>query len=524
MTEGGPAVNGGGGMLPLGMQTFREVRESSGFYVDKTAFAAKMIAEGKCYFLSRPRRFGKSVFTNTLKDLFEGNEKLFRGLAVHSGWDWTVRHPVMRLSFGRGNYLDPSYLSENAHGQLDSLQRRTGITAESSSPHERFAHMLEELHRRTGRRVVVLVDEYDKPILDALRDPNTARANRDFLRGFYATIKDSDEHVRFVFLTGVSKFSKVSLFSGLNNLNDITLHPAYSTICGFTEEELDRVFAAQLQGLDRSKVREWYNGYSWLGTEKVYNPYDVLQLFDKRLFKAYWFETGTPAFLVDTLIERNVPTVSLSGTTAGEDLLSAFDVGHIATEALLFQTGYLTITGEEDLGGLPLYRLDYPNREVRQSLNRVLMFQLTQNPTQQQDNSKELYKLLQTGDVEGLRDVFHAFYASIPHQWYTNNTIAGYEGYYASVFYSHFAALGFDITVESSSNHGRLDMTVHYACRRYIFEFKVKGTSPPHSPLQQIIERGYADKYRATGEPIHLIGITFDPQQRNITTYETAQA
>ena len=205
------------------------------------------------------------------------------------------------------------------------------------------------------------MDEYDKPILDALVEaPEVARANRDYLRGLYGVIKDCDAHVRFTFLTGISKFSKVNLFSQLNNLTDLTLHRRYSSICGYTETDLDMVFAPELEGLGREQVREWYNGYRWRGETKVYNPYDLLLLFDSREFAAHWFETGTPAFLVDTLFERRVASVSLDRTVSTEALLSSFDVHHVGTEALLFQTGYLTITGEERLGGKALYRLGYP--------------------------------------------------------------------------------------------------------------------------------------------------------------------
>ena len=305
------------------------------------------------------------------------------------------------------------------------------------------------------------------------RTRRAARTNRDYLRGLYGVIKSCDAHVRFTFLTGISKFSKVNLFSQLNNLTDITLDRRYSAICGYTERDLDTVFAPELAGLDRERVREWYNGYRWRGAEKVYNPYDVLLLFDSREFKGHWFETGTPAFLVETLFDRGVSSVSLDRTVSTEELLSAFDVDRIGTEALLFQTGYLTITAEEELGGEALYRLGYPNREVRQSLNRVLLRHLVQDTTQQTANSIRLARLLEAHDCEGLRELFHAFFASIPYEWYTNNDIAKYEGYYASVFYSYFAALGYDIAVEESSSHGRLDMAVRAAGHVYLFEFKV---------------------------------------------------
>ena len=509
--------------LPIGLQTFRELREQDCYYVDKTAYIERLLHEGKHYFLSRPRRFGKSLFLDTLKELFEGSEELFAGLHIHAGHDWTVHHPVVRLSFGSGSFTEPETLHEDVAFQLEDLEEAAGIAPREAGAPPRLRRLLRALHRQTGQRVVVLVDEYDKPILDALVEkPEVARANRDYLRGLYGVIKDSDAHVRFTFLTGITKFSKVSLFSQLNNLTDLTLDPVYSSICGYTERDLDTVFAPELAGLDREQVREWYNGYSWRGTEKVYNPYDVLLLFDSREFAAHWFETGTPAFLVDTLFERRVSTVSLDGMVSTAKLLSAFDVGAIGTEALLFQTGYLTITGEETLGGMALYRLGYPNREVRQSLNEYLLSHLVQDVTQQMANSTRLARLLEARDCAGLRELFHAFFASIPYQWYTNNDIADYEGYYASVFYSYFAALGYEIVVEESSSHGRLDMAVRAGGQVYLFEFKVVELAPPGSALAQLRERDYAAKYRGRGEPIHLIEVEFSRDTRNVTGFEVA--
>ena len=512
------------------MQTFRTLREENCYYVDKTAYIERLLHEGTHYFLSRPRRFGKSLFLDTLKELFEGTEELFAGLHIHAGHDWSERHPVVRLSFGGGNFRNSDLLEANVMEQLAAAERRLGVTSEYLTAAGRFAYLLEALHRQTGQRVAVLVDEYDKPILDVLEQPEVARANRDYLRGLYGVIKDNDAHVRFTFLTGISKFSKVNLFSQLNNLTDITLEPEYSSICGYTEADLETVFAPELGGLDRERVREWYNGYGWLGAEKVYNPYDVLLLLRRGRFAAHWFETGTPAFLVDTLFERRVSSVSLGDMVSTGELLSAFDVGgraaaeHIGTEALLFQTGYLTITAEEELGGEPLYRLGYPNREVRQSLNRVLLRHLVQDTAQQTANSIRLARLLEAHDCAGLKDLFHAFFASIPYQWYTNNDIADFEGFYASVFYSYFAALGYEISVEESSSHGRLDMAVRTGGHVYLFEFKVVEMSPPGAALAQLQERGYADKYRARGEPIHLIGVEFSRDTRNVTTFEVADA
>ena len=515
--------------LPIGIQTFRKLREQDCYYVDKTAYIDRLLHEDTHYFLSRPRRFGKSLFLDTLKEVFEGNEALFAGLHIHAGHDWSKRHPVVRLSFGGGSFTERGTLEANVMEQLAAAERRAGLVAEYLTAAGRFAYLLEALHGQTGRRVAVLVDEYDKPILDALVEaPEVARANRDYLRGLYGVIKDSDAHVRFTFLTGISKFSKVNLFSQLNNLTDLTLDPVYSSICGYTEDDLDTVFAPELAGLDRDRVREWYNGYSWLGAEKVYNPYDVLLLLRRRKFAAHWFETGTPAFLVDTLFERRVTSVSLDRTVSTEALLSTFDVGgrsaadHIGTEALLFQTGYLTITAEEELGGMALYRLGYPNREVRQSLNEHLLRHLVQDAERQTANSMRLARLLAAHDCAGLQELFHAFFASIPYQWYTNNDIADYEGYYASVFYSYFAALGYEIAVEESSSHGRLDMALRTGGHVYLFEFKVVEMAPPGSALAQLQERNYAAKYRGRGEPIHLIGVEFSRETRNVTAFEVA--
>ena len=510
--------------LPIGMQTFRDIRESNCYYVDKTAYVGRLLDEGKHYFLSRPRRFGKSLFLDTCKELFEGNEPLFEGLAIHDRWDWSVRHPVLRLSFGSGHFREPGYLHEEVMDQLQILEEESEVVAHHDAAPARFRHLIRTLHQRTGRPVAILVDEYDKPILDALDAPAVARANRDFLRGLYAVIKDCDAHIRFSFITGVSKFSKVSLFSGLNNLKDITLNPRYSAICGYTEVDLDTVFAPELGDLDREQVRDWYNGYSWRGTEKVYNPFDILLLFDTREFAAHWFETGTPTFLVDTLFSRRVSSLALDGMVSTAELLSTFDVDNMPTEALLFQTGYLTIERPEPRGVEMFYRLGYPNREVRQSLNRSLLNRMTGDASRPVAHRARLYDLLLVNNFPGLAALVESFFASIPYEWYTNNDVASYEGFYASVFYSYFAGLGLDVVVEDSSSHGRLDMAVRFNGNVYLFEFKVVELAPEGAAMTQLKARGYADKYRDRGEPIHLIGVEFSKEARNLAAFDVEQA
>ncbi|MDS4020569.1 MAG: ATP-binding protein [Candidatus Competibacter sp.] len=505
--------------LPLGIQTFAKLREDDCYYVDKTGFALQLIQSGTHYFLSRPRRFGKSLFLDTLAELFAGNESLFRGLYVHDRWDWEKRYPIIRFSFGGGVVQNLEDLERKIREQLHINQAALGLSCTEPGIEGCFAELIRQAHAATAQRVVVLVDEYDKPILDNLTRPDTARIVRDGLRNLYSVIKDSDAHIRFAFLTGVSKFSKVSLFSGLNNLNDITVDASYSAICGYTDADLDAVFSPELAGLDRERIRHWYNGYNWTG-EAVYNPFDVLLLFEKRQFRPWWFETGTPTFLIDLLTERQawLPTLGQLETDAA--LLSTFDVDRISTEALLFQTGYLTIDLEEEISGSYFYRLRYPNHEVYQSLNIALLAAWTPENQADVQHRKSLYRLLLANDFAGLERLFTAFFAGIPADWYRNNPIARYEGYYASVFYAYFASLGLDMTSEDASCQGRLDLAVRFNGQIYLFEFKVVELVPEGQALRQIKERGYADKYRAEGQPIHLIGVEFSREQRRVVRFE----
>ena len=506
--------------LPIGIQTFRKIREDDYYYVDKTALALRLVEEGSHYFLSRPRRFGKSLFLDTLGELFAGSEELFRGLHIHDRWDWSTVYPVIRISFGGGVLHDPSSLAKRIEEILAENEQRLGFPAPPSATIPgRFSSLIRAAHAGTGQRVVVLIDEYDKPILDNITEPEQARAMRDGLRNLYSVIKDSDAHIRFAFLTGVSKFSKVSLFSGLNNLRDITVSPAYSALCGYTEADVDSVFAPELAGLDRQQIRDWYNGYNWTG-ESVYNPFDLLLLFEERQFRPYWFETGTPTFLVDVLTERQAWLPELGQLETSADILSTFDVDDMPTEALMFQAGYLTIDREEEISGTYYYQLRYPNREVYQSLSGTLLRAWTPNAQAEVRHRKSLYRLLLANDFLGLQQLFISFFASIPADWYRKNPIAQYEGYYASVFYAYFGALGLDITLEDASNQGRLDMAVRFNGQIYLFEFKVVELTPEGRALQQIKDRGYADKYRAEGLPIHLIGVEFSREQRSVVGFE----
>ena len=507
--------------LPIGIQSFAKLRNEGCYYVDKTEFALRLIEQGGYFFLSRPRRFGKSLFLDTLKELFEGNQGLFDGLYAAERWDWSLRYPVIRMSFGSGVLRSKESLDTRINELLLENARNLNLSLQYESSGGRLRHLIRSAFEQSGQQVVVLIDEYDKPILDNIEDAERATVMREGLKDLYSVLKDADPYLKFVFLTGVSKFSKVSLFSGLNNLHDITILPEYSALCGYTDADIDDVFAPELAlgDLDREQIREWYNGYNWTG-EAVYNPFDLLLLFADREFRPFWYETGTPTFLLKLLSQRQVFLPELSHLQTDAALLGTFDVGNIPTEALMFQAGYLTIAEQTHAFGEYRYRLRYPNREVQQSLNSSLFRDWTPQTRQSVLARSRLGDLLLANDLEGMGEHLKGFYASLPNEWFTNNPIAQYEGYYASVFYAFFASLGLEITVEASSNPGRLDMVMRFQGQVYIFEFKLVGDAADGSALRQIKEKDYAAPYRGQGEPIHLIGIEFSQTRRSLLRWE----
>ena len=322
-------------------------------------------------------------------------------------------------------------------------------------------------------------------------------------------------------VTGVSMFSKVNLFSGLNNLKDISVDARFATVCGYTDGDLDTVFAPELEGLDRDQIRDWYNGYNWLGTEKVYNPYDVLLLLDRRKFEPHWFETGSPTFLFEVMMEKGVGPLDVEKLAAEGSLVSTFDVGNIGIDALMFQTGYLTITGEQRRGDQTFYRLDYPNKEVRLSVNSGLLHHITGRGAQASEHSRDLCGLLGDNDFDGFKAHLQTLFAGIPYQWQTQPELARYESWYAGILYACFRTIGVDLRVEESTSHGRSDMVLLHGGQVFALEFKMAGEGEDEAAavgraVQQIRERGYVEKYRERGEPIHLLGVVFGREARNV--------
>ncbi|WP_291322101.1 ATP-binding protein, partial [Desulfonatronospira sp.] len=454
---------------------------------------------------------------STIKAAFEGKQELFQGLYLEDCWDWSRVNPVVHVSFGSGVVRNINELETTFDEILYDHSREYGIEYVKQSLKGRFAELIHSLHEKSGRKVVILVDEYDKPILDNIENTETAVAIREELKNYYSVIKDADLYIKFVFITGVSKFSKVSLFSGLNNLEDITVDHKFSDICGYTQAELESVFADLLEGVDLEEVRQWYNGYNWLGKE-VYNPFDILLYLKSKEFSNYWFETGTPSFLIKMLHSRKYVIPSLESLQASEKLLGSFDMERIEVETLLFQTGYLTIKSAQQIAGGRRFFLGYPNLEVRRSLTDSLLTYLTGTMAESENAKFAAYDALLANDLDSLKAIFHAFFASIPADWYRRNQLSKYEGYYASVVYCYFAALGLDVRPEEPTSKGRLDLAVGFQGRVYILEFEVVELAGEGRPLEQIKARGYAEKY--AGQEVYLIGVEFSHQERNVVGFE----
>ncbi len=507
--------------LPIGISSFEKIRSEPYYYVDKTPFVAKLVSEGKYYFLSRPRRFGKSLFVDTLKQAFLGRKELFQGLYLEKNWDWSVRYPVIHIDFGGRTLKGEEHLITYILEQLEKNQETLGVSCSEKTLYDScFEELILKSYEKYKQKVVVLVDEYDKPILDCIEDREAIKRIRDILVKFYIVLKPLDRYLKFVLLTGVLKFYMSSIFSGLNFLNDITLSRKYSTICGFTQEELEEVFREELQDKDLELIKCWYNGYSWLG-EPVYNPFDVLLYLKERQFHPYWFETGTPSFLIKLLVEKKFYIPQLSELMASERLLGSFDVDFIEPENLLFQTGYLTIKGVEEIPSGYLYYLSYPNKEVRVSLNNYIVDYLTRKGPESARLTLKLTRALREGKVSAFGEVLKALFSGIPYEWYRSNEIAGYEGYYASVVYSFLEGAGFEVIPEDYTSLGRIDLTIIFEERCFIVEFKVvemEGESP--KAIEKLKEKGYHQKYPGRFKEIYLIGLDFSKEKKTLSNFD----
>nr|WP_243436057.1 AAA family ATPase [Acanthopleuribacter pedis] len=514
-----PNTNQSPGKLLDTRPDFQTVREH-GNYVDKTMFLQALISQGGSFFLSRPRRFGKSLLLSTLKAAFEGKQALFKDLWLHDKIDWQKR-PVIHfdLSSKRWNSLEDAELSlkvliENAANSHDIKLKQT-----------RSDLMLEELIQNLAKqrtRVAVLIDEYDHPFTSNLDNPELMMDLTQLIASFFGNFKSLHESIHLLFLTGVSKFAKVSVFSGLNQVVDLTLDPAFATVLGYTQDEIVHYFRDEIKTLEgkhnlsheetMALIADWYNGFSWDGKTRVYNPYSIMHLFHLYHFRHYWYETGTPSYLVQLFRNGQIDLPRLEHIKIDSSLLEPEDPRRVSALTQFFHTGYLTvdtITTSDD-GGM-LLSLKFPNFEVRQAmLTRFLSDLRNQNSTNgTRILIDELVNALVQDDLDTLRDELKQLFASIPYQIFINNL----EAYYHTVVFLVFSMIGLQVEAEVQTNRGRIDATVVLPDHIYIFEFKMGKAEPG---MNQIIEKGYVERFIAEKKPITLISAGFEERSRNI--------
>ena len=499
--------------LPIGIAVFRDIREENYIYIDKTKYAYELITNYKYTFLSRPRRFGKSLFLDTLQEIFEGNRELFKGLYIYNKWDWNKKYPVIKISFS-GDLRSPEGLKKNILKVLRDNQERLDINCNNIKEYDIcFADLIKKSYEKYNKKVAILIDEYDKAILDNLDQIEIAYENREILKSFYTIMKDNERYIEFVFLTGVSKFSKASIFSGLNNLRDISLLPKFGEICGYTQKNIENEFLPYLKDIDLEELKKWYNGYNFLG-DRVYNPFDILLFIDSNYeFKNYWFNTGTPSFLVKLFKQGRYNLAEFEELLVENSLLNSFDIDRLSFETVMFQSGYLTIKEKIKKRQKIRYTLTYPNFETKMSFNDYLLDYLVESPIKKGKIQDTLIDILEVADLEKLEDTLKALFSSIAYNNFTNNYIQNYEGFYASVIYAYFAGAGFDeIKAEDVTSSGRIDLSVFIDNKVYIFEFKVDNSGA----LEQIKNRRYYEKYLDKYKEIYLIGVEFNSKNRTI--------
>ncbi len=466
------------------------------------------------FFYPVPVALGKVFFLTTLKEIFEGNKNLFKGLYIYDKYDF-VKYPVIRITWQGDLYSEQSISNLLQEILIDNETALDVDVRNDLNPSLRFSRLIKQSYEKYGKPVVILIDEYDKPILDNITDAKMCLYARNMLKGLYEHIKYNDEYIKFAFLTGVSKFAKVTIFSGLNNLSDISLVPQYGNICGYTQADIEAHFLPYMEGIDLHDIKQWYDGYNFL-KDNVYNPFDILKFCTEgKLFRNYWFESGTPTFLIKLIQEKQFFPPDLQNIKVGEEILQSFDIDNIELPVLLYQTGYLTIKEAITVRGGLYYRLRIPNFEVQKSLNEEILNTLTSSVTEKIKMQDNLYFALEQADLEIFKKHLISVFAHIPYHNYTNNYIAQYEGFYASVIYTYLYSLNMPFVAEDCTNQGRIDMSIVVENNVYIIEFKMgEGDG-----IAQIMEKKYYEKYQNQGKTIYLIGVNFDKEERNISGF-----
>ena len=508
--------------LPIGIQDFEKLRKENYLYVDKTALMHRLVSTGSYYFLSRPRRFGKSLLISTLKAYFLGKKDLFEGLAVEQlEQKWTV-HPVLHLDLNTDNYDSKAALDDRIALSLGNWEKLYGRNELEKSFGARFEGVIQRAYEKTGERVVILVDEYDKPLLQAIGDDKLQDTFRTTLKSFYGALKSKDDCIKFAMLTGVTKFGKVSVFSDLNNLKDISLDNRYYNLCGIDEGELHGVFEPYVQRLadsqnitlDKaySELKRNYDGYHFSkNMVGMYNPFSLLNAFDSLEIGNYWFETGTPSYLVELMQDQDMKLWNITKKLVSSDVLNSVDIATTEPISVIFQSGYLTIKGyKNEYDG---YLLGFPNEEVKRGFLRYLIPRYTSvRPSDTAFEIESFVEEVRGGDISGFMKRLKSFFANTPY-----DLIKDTENHYQNVLFILCNLCGLYTKAEFHTSNGRVDMTIETPDYVYVFEFKYNGTA--EEAMSQIKEKNYAQPFLASGKKIALIGANFSGETRNIEKY-----
>jgi len=513
---------------PIGIQTFEKIRKGGFLYVDKTKYIYDVCHPGQFVFLSRPRRFGKSLLTSTFDAYFSGKKELFKGLAIEKLETEWKHYPVLHFDLSDIKKGTTEECELNLHSQLEDFERTYGCEKGSEDLTIRFRELVKNISRKTESQVAVLIDEYDAPLLTVLHDSERLEPMRTLLQSFYSPLKKLDQYLRFVFITGISKFSQLSIFSQLNNLNNISMLPQYAGICGITEQELKDNFQEGITELGKvnnmtkdevlAKLKLKYDGYRFSrNAEGVYNPFSLLSAMDNRDFNNYWFSTGTPTFLVKMMKRFHTDLTKLDGSEAGADDFDAPTENMHSVLPLFYQSGYLTIKGYDPI--LSNYTLGYPNEEVKVGLMHALLpFYVVKDPVEARTAAGKMYLALRKDDIDEALEAARAFFAGIPYQEGTLQDAPTSEGHFTAMLYVMFSFLNVYVYTQVRTAKGRMDILMKTDTTIYVMELKLDGTV--EEALRQIDDKGYAIPYEADGRRIVKVGIRFSSEERTITEWK----
>jgi hypothetical protein len=512
--------------LPIGRQDFRTLRGDNCVYVDKTQHIYNLATQGKAYFLSRPRRFGKSLLLSTMKELFLGSKSLFEDTSILDKWDWTKTSPVVHISFLSVNYEKEGLENGLKLFLLDLYKEHNVRPKKDAEIKTLFIDLIKKIHDKHGR-VAILIDEYDKPILDYLETSKIeqAKANQEILGIFYGALKDADAYIRFLFITGISKFTKVSLFSKLNNLYDLTLDPQYAALVGYTQSELEQNFAVYLDEVSAvfpeftreellDEIRLWYNGYSWDGKTRLYNPFGILLFLAQRDFQDHWFESGTPTFLVKKMLEQDF--FHLETVETDMTFLNKYSLDNVELISLLFQTGYLTIKDKQKYGELVL---TYPNKEVKIAMYSFLIDDMGYTRGGGGVTVRHLRKAFTDNDLDRVKNILASLFSGLAFDVYMHQKMEQVEGFYHGLIHILFKCLGIYIQSEVHTSIGRADAVIETPSHIYFLEFKIN--SDGITALQQIKDKKYADAHKADSRIKIGVGINFNSANKALDGWKT---